>query len=127
MKPNLTTLEGNLAACNRADDLYVRMKENGKCEVTPREILMLPCIETEMHFRSLLKTKGMPMSGHIFPQLDPRYEYQRGYNFENGNDVFYWRRILEPPTKTEIHCREHKQARFEKMLEWVYGFFRRKI
>ena len=33
MKPDLTTLEGNLAACNLADDLYVRMKKNREKKV----------------------------------------------------------------------------------------------
>ncbi len=71
MKYDLTTLEGNITACSRADSERVRLKESFK-------------------------------------------------------DFWYYI-PLEPPTNTEIYCREHKHERFEKMLKQVYGFFRRKV
>ena len=42
---------------------------------------------------------------------------------ESGEDTQNYA-PLEPPTKTELHCQEHKQERFEKMLEQVRRFFR---
>ena len=71
MKPDLTALEGNLEACNRADDQRVSFTLTGK--------------------------------------------YRKNYA------------PFLPLTQTELHCREHKQERFEKMREQVYGFFGRKI
>ena len=70
MKPDRTTIEGNLAVCDLGDTERKRRMESGE---------------------------------------------------DNRNYA-----PLEPPTQTELHCREHKQARFEKMLKQVYGFFRRK-
>lgn len=87
MKPDLTTLEGNLAACNRADDLYVRIKESDEGIV-------------------FLNHK---YAGSFIGKLSPP------------------KKLALLPTKTEIYCREYKRAQFEKMLERVYGFFRRKI
>ena len=92
MKPDLTTLEGNLAACNYADDQYVRMKEN-------------------------MNMAALTDSGCSIEKASA--EVERGKPGER-------QAARVPLTKTEIHCREHKRERFEKMLERVYGFFRRK-
>jgi hypothetical protein len=41
-------------------------------------------------FSRLLKDKGVPMVGMIFPQLDSRYVLERTQNFETGSEVFRW-------------------------------------
>lgn len=81
MKPDLTTLEGNLAACDHGDTERKRLMEDGE--------------DNTLH---------LLLTGRITRNYAP----------------------FEPPTQTEIHCREHRRERFEKMLERVYGFFRRK-
>ena len=48
MKPNLTTLEGHLAACNRGDDLYVKLEFSGSNR--PYAPLLLPT-KTEIYCR----------------------------------------------------------------------------
>ena len=45
---------------------------------------------------------------------------------ESGEDRMTFP-FYDTPTQTELHCQEHKQERFEKMLKNVYGFFRRKV
>ena len=159
----------DLAACNRADDLYVMMKEGGMgeesipltaeaCIVVLRakdsmgnltrrareeianeiERLQNELIAQSSRERTLMKEVDMDDTPRTeiarlnFAQwksgefLDSR-EQPDGWQFARQLE----RELtaiasLEPPTQTELHCREHKQGRFEKMLEHVYRAFRRK-
>ena len=115
MKPNLTTIEGNLKACNHADARYVELKESGMSK-TPRTDLFIELVQAE-HVR-----KGLDDFDHYFDMTGALANYARKLERELTASA-----SLDPPTKTEIYCREHKRKRFEKMLELVYGFFRRKV
>ena len=114
MKPNLTSLEGNLTACNRADDLYVRMKESGEDKNCHHDWEWINDWYGDPEVIS-----GTADCSHWRCTICGKEDYNEIPTQACAP--------LEPPTKTEIHCREHKRERFEKMLERVYGFFRRKI
>ncbi len=143
MKPDLTTLEGNLAACNHADDLYVRMKESGMGKIDAQEDLILATTEAiwkvleERKWSKADLARAMHTSRANITQL---LDGSRNMTLRSLSDIAFVLGIevhvqlihrnhapLEPPTQTDLHCQEHKRERIEKMLERVYGFLRRKV
>lgn len=46
----------------------------------------------EAQFRMLLKSKGVPLKGHFWPDFDPNYIYQRAEDHAKNCIVIKWKK-----------------------------------
>lgn len=46
----------------------------------------------ELALRHIMSSKGVPMRGKIYPELDPDYDYSIGYDSGNGDYIINWRK-----------------------------------
>ena len=57
------------------------------------EIIESPFTDPEMAMRQLLKQKGVPVEGQVFPRLKEGFAYESSYSFEDFSTTIKWSRI----------------------------------